>query len=56
VVTDICVVSNAVVLHSAFLNAAVAVLGGLCAAATPEGHERALALLAGMGYEVINNS
>ena len=47
VVTDICVVSNAVLLHSAFLNARVAVLKDLCAAATPEGHARALALLAG---------
>lgn len=53
VVTDICVVSNAVLLHSAFLNARVAVLKDLCAAATPEGHARALALLAGMGYEIV---
>lgn len=52
VVTDICVVSNAIVLHSAFLNSRVAVLKNLCAAATPEGHARALALLAGMGYEL----
>ena len=44
VVTDICVVSNAVLLHSAFLNARVAVL---------KGHARALALLAGMGYEIV---
>lgn len=53
VVTDICVVSNAVLLHSAFLNARVVVLKDLCAAATPEGHARALALLAGMGYEIV---
>ena len=46
-------VSNAVLLHSAFLNARVAVLKDLCAAATPEGHARALALLAGMGYEIV---
>ena len=50
VVTDICVVSNAVLLHSAFLNARVAVLKDLCAAATPEGHARALALVGGLGY------
>ena len=37
VVTDICVVSNAVCCYSAFLNARVAVLKDLCAAATPEG-------------------
>ena len=53
VVTDICVVSNAIMLHSSFLDASVAVLGSLCAAVTPEGHERALALLAGMGYEIV---
>ena len=35
------------------VNARVAVLKDLCAAATPEGHARALALLAGMGYEIV---
>ena len=53
VVTDICVVSNCIVLHTAFLNARVRVCAGLCAAATPEGHRRALDVLAGMGYEVV---
>ena len=53
VVTDICVVSNCIVLHTAFLNAQVRVCAGLCAAATPEGHRRALDVLAGMGYEVV---
>ena len=53
VVTDICVVSNAILLHSEFLNAEIAVDGGLCAAMTKENHERALALLAGMGYTVL---
>ncbi len=52
VVTDICVVSNAIVLHSFFLNAPVTILRDLCAAATPEGHQRALDLLAGMGYGI----
>lgn len=52
VVTDICVISNAVVLHSSFLNAAISVQSGLCAAMTPEAHERALDVLAGMGYAV----
>ena len=56
VVTDICVVSNAVLLHSAFLNARVAVLKDLCAAATPEGHARALALGAGWGFEIVSQS
>ncbi len=53
VVTDICVVSNCIVLHTAFLNAQVRVCAGLCAAGTPEGHRRALEVLAGMGYEVV---
>ena len=53
VVTDICVVSNAIVLHTAFLQAHIAVNSSLCAAATPEGHRRALDLLAGMGYEIV---
>ena len=52
VVTDICVISNCILLHSAFLNAQVRVLAGLCAAATQEGHQRALDVLAGMGYEI----
>ncbi|MEG2036868.1 MAG: isochorismatase family protein [Ruthenibacterium sp.] len=53
VVTDICVISNAIVLHTNFLDAELAVLGTLCAAATPEGHARALAVLAGMGYRIV---
>lgn len=52
VVTDICVISNAVLLHSCFLNAPVTVHGSLCAAMTPENHQRALDVLAGMGYGI----
>lgn len=52
VVTDICVVSNAILLHSHFLNAQIIVHKDLCAAATAEGHQRALDLLAGMGYTI----
>lgn len=50
VVTDICVISNAILVHSAFLNTPVTILKDLCAGSTPEAHERALAVLAGMGY------
>lgn len=50
VVTNICVVSNAILLHSRFLNSEIAVLQNLCAAADPADHENALRLLAGMGY------
>ena len=53
VVTDICVISNAIVLHSEFLNAEIVVDGKLCAAMTPENHERALGVLRGMGYTVL---
>lgn len=53
VVTDICVVSNAILLHSEFLNTEIAVNSALCAAMTPEGQDRALALLAGMGYTIL---
>ena len=53
VVTDICVVSNAIVLHTHFLNASVTVHSSLCAAVTDAGHHRALDLLAGMGYRIV---
>ncbi|MEG1153768.1 MAG: isochorismatase family cysteine hydrolase [Ruthenibacterium sp.] len=53
VVTDICVISNAVLLHSAFLNAKISIHQALCAAATEEGHKRAIAVLAGMGYHIV---
>lgn len=53
VVTDICVISNAILLHSFFLNAPVTVHGSLCAAASEENHRRALAVLQGMGYRVV---
>ncbi|WP_418667623.1 cysteine hydrolase family protein [Allofournierella sp.] len=50
VVTSICVVSNAILLHSRFLSSEIAVLQNLCAAADPADHQNALRLLAGMGY------
>lgn len=50
VVTNICVISNAILLHSRFLNSEIAVLQNLCAAADPADHQNALRLLAGMGY------
>lgn len=53
VVTDICVVSNAIMLHSAFLNAKCVLHENLCAAATNEGHNRAVTLLKGLGWEIV---
>lgn len=53
VVTSICVVSNAVVLHTAFLNSVITINGALCAALNPADHENTLKLLGGMGYNLI---
>ena len=56
VVTNICVVSNAIMLHSAFLNADITVRSDLCAAGDPADHENALRLLKGMGYHIAEGS
>ncbi len=53
VVTSICVVSNAVVLHTAFLESVLSINGALCAAVNPADHENTLKLLGGMGYNLI---
>ncbi len=53
VVTNICVVSNAIVLHTNFLNSRITILGDLCAAPNPADHQNALQLLAGMGYNIV---
>ncbi len=55
IVTNICVVSNAILLHSALLTSKISVLADLCAAADPADHKNALALLSGMGYDVRNS-
>ena len=52
IVTNICVLSNAVILHSAFLNAGMSVYGALCAAPGEE-HGAALALLSGLGIAIL---
>ena len=52
VVTNICVVSNAIVLHTNFLNSRITVLQDLCAAPDPADHQNAGRLLAGMGYHI----
>lgn len=53
VVTNICVVSNAIMLHSAFLEADIVINQSLCAAPNPADHENTLKLLSGMGYKII---
>ncbi len=52
VVTDICVISNAILLHSGLLNTKITIRGELCAATTLQGHDNALNVLKGMGYFV----
>ena len=53
VVTNICVVSNAVVLHSAFLSSTITLLKDLCGTGDDAMGRKAFDLLAGMGYNVI---
>lgn len=43
--TDICVISNAMILKAALPETTVRVLGNLCAGVTPESHENALAAM-----------
>ena len=43
--TDICVISNAMILKAAMPETKVRVLGNLCAGVTPESHENALAAM-----------
>ena len=53
VVTNICVVSNAVVLHSAFLSSTITLLKDLCGTPDAAAGQKVFDLLAGMGYNVI---
>ncbi len=53
IVTNICVVSNAILLHSSLLSSKISILGSLCAAPNPQDHTNTLALLSGMGYTVL---
>lgn len=49
VVTDICVVSNAIILHAAFETASIKVLPELCASNNKEKEAAALLVLSGLG-------
>ncbi|MFV0412030.1 MAG: cysteine hydrolase family protein [Oscillospiraceae bacterium] len=53
VVTDICVLANAILLHTAFPLANVRVLKGLCGSGNGANAAKALDLLAGMGIAVV---
>lgn len=53
VVTDICVITNTLLLHTGFPQAQVRVLGALCGSGNRENAQKALDVLAGMGISVI---
>lgn len=54
VVTNICVISNAVTFQSAFPQASIIVDASLCASFNEELHEKALDVMEGMQVKVIN--
>jgi len=53
-VTNICVIANAIYLQAAFPWAKIIVDAGACAGVTPQLHEAALDVMASMAMEVIN--
>ena len=50
--TDICVISNAMILKAAFPNAVISVDSSCCAGVTPESHKNALAAMAAVQIEI----
>lgn len=53
VCTDICVVSNALILKAEFPSAEIKVIGALCAGTTPENHEKALDIMQACQIDII---
>lgn len=53
VCTDICVISNALLLKAYFPDIPIRVQAALCAGATPEGHERALQAMQSCHIDII---
>lgn len=53
--TDICVISNALILKAMFPEMPVKVFGNLCAGLTPEKHQAALNVMQSCQVEVIND-
>lgn len=51
-VTDICVIANAILLHTSFPKATIRVLEPLCGSGNSEGAAAALKVLAGLGIEI----
>ncbi len=54
IVTDICVISNAILLHSFLPHANIQILSALCGSGNTENAAKALDILRGMGFEVIS--
>ena len=54
-VTNLCVMANAVILQTAFPNAEVVVDGRLCGSADPILHGKALDVMAGMQMKVLRD-
>lgn len=54
IVTDICVISNSILLHSFLPHAKIQVLSALCGSGNVENAAKALDVLRGMGFEVIS--
>ena len=52
--TDICVVSNAIALRSAFPDAKITVIENACAGTSKEAHESALVVMKSIGCNVVN--
>ena len=55
VCTDICVITNAILLQNLMLRPKVRVLKDLCAGSTPEAHEAALNIMRGCLIEVVDS-
>ncbi len=53
VVSEICVISNAIILHSNFLNAKINIYENLCAGLSTNAHDNAMGVLKGMGYNLL---
>ncbi len=52
VVTNICVLSNAILLHSSFLDAEICIAENLCAA-LGDAHQNAIEVMRGLGFNII---
>lgn len=52
VATDICVIANSILVHSAFPETPISIYSDLCAGTSLEKHKQTLSILNGMGYAI----